>query len=332
MRWDKGYSAEYYMTVVDPATWRDIRRIEITGGSINRERGGLMQSASVNCVNYPPQTEQWIRVWLDTRQDGASAHEALFTGLATSPTQAWDGRSHADALECFSVLKPAQGIALMLGWYAPKGASGGDVIRSLLSCTPAPVSVAEGSPALTQYIVAEGGETRLTMVEKILTAIDWRLRMTGDGRISVEPNRETPSATFDPLENDVIETQISVSSDWFDCPNVFMAIQDDITAIARDESGNPLSIDERGREVWLQESGCQLADNETIEQYAQRRLREEQKTQIRASYARRFVPGVLPGDQIRLHYPEQTLQGIYTVDTQSIELGYGARTSEEVIA
>ena len=291
-----------------------------------------MQSASVNCVNYPQNTEQWIRIWLDTHQEGANGHEALFTGLATSPTQAWDGGMHADALECYSVLKPAADIALMLGWYAPEGASGGAVIKSLLSSTPAPVIVADNSPTLQTHIVAESGETRLTMTEKILTAIDWRLRITGDGAISVEPKPAEPVQTFDPLETDVIETQINVSSDWFDCPNVFMAIQDDITAIARDDTGNPLSVAERGREVWAQENGCQLADNETMEQYAARRLREEQQTQIRASYARRFIPGVLPGDQIRLHYPEQKLQGIYTVDTQTIELGYGARTTEEVIA
>lgn len=332
MEWNKGYSSEYYMTVVDPATWRDIGRIEITGGNINRERGGLMQSASVNCVNYPDRVEQWVRVWLDARQEGANAHEPLFTGLATSPTQAWDGGTHTDALECFSVLKPAQDIDLMIGWYAPKGASGGEVIRSLLSCTPAPVTVANGAPTLKQHVVAESGETRLSMTEKILTMIDWRLRVTGDGRISVEPKGEAPRATFDPLEYDVIETQINVTADWFECPNVFMAIMDDITAIARDDTGGPLSVSERGREVWAQESGCQLADNETIEQYARRRLKEEQQTQIRATYARRFVPGVLPGDTIRLHYPEQNLQGIYTVDTQSIELGYGARTSEEVTA
>ena len=42
MDWARGYTSEYYMTVVDPATWRDISRIEITGGSIRRETDGLV--------------------------------------------------------------------------------------------------------------------------------------------------------------------------------------------------------------------------------------------------------------------------------------------------
>lgn len=332
MKWEKGYSSEYYITVVDPSSWRDIQRIEITGGSINRERGGLMQSASINAVNYPQLIEQWIRVWLDTRQTGANGHEPLFTGLATSPTQAWNGPRHEDALTVYSVLQPAEKVDLLLGWYAPAGASGASVIKNLLSVTPAPVIVADNSPTLSEHIVAEAGENHLTMVEKILTAIDWRLRITGDGIISVEPKDKTPVYTMDPLENDVIETQINVTSDLFNCPNVFMAIQDDITAIARNDTGGPLSIAERGREVWASETGVTLADNETIEQYAQRRLDEEQQTQVRASYARRYLPGILPGDYIRLHYPEQGLQGDYMVDTQSVELSHEARTSEEVIA
>lgn len=332
MDWSKGYTATYYMTVVDPATWRDIDRIEITGGTVQREAEGLRQSASINCVNYPQQIEQWVRVWMDTEQAGADDHVALFTGLATSPTQAWDGPVHDDVLEGFSVLKPADDVGLMLGWYAPAGASGGAVIKSLLSVTPAPVEVAEDSPTLESHIIAESGETHLTMVEKILTAIDWRLRITGDGRIHVEPRSSEPVATFDLIENDLIETQISITADWFECPNVFMAVQDDITAIARDETDGPLSIEERGREVWMQESGCELSDNETLEQYAARRLKDEQKTQVTASYGRRYVPDVYPGDKVRLHYPEQGMVGIYTVSSQAIDLQYEARTSEEVTA
>lgn len=321
------------MTVVDPITWRDIERIEITGGSIQREKEGLMHSATINCVNYPRMVERWVRVYLDTEQNGANGHEALFTGLATSPTQDWNGGMHDDALECYSVLKPVSDIALMLGWYAPAGMEGARVIKELLKATHAPVVVADNSPTLQSHIIAESGETNLTMIEKVLLAIGWRLRITGSGLISVEPLQNDPVVAFDPLENDLIETQINITKDWFECPNVFMAVQDEITAIAKDEtSDSPLSIQNRGREVWMQESGCNLADNETIAQYAQRRLTEEQKVGISAQYARRFYPDVYPSDKIRMQYPEQGLEGIFEISSQSIELNYEARTSEEITA
>lgn len=333
MNWSKGYSSEYYMTVIDPVTWLDVDRIEITGGSIQREKDGLMQSASVNCVNYPKAVEKWIRIYLDTDQNGDNGHEALFTGLATSPTQGWNGSIHNDTLECYSVLKPVSDIDLTLGWYAPAGMSGGEVIRELLSVTPAPVIIESNSPTLNNHIIAENGETRLTMIEKVLTAIGWRLRITGSGLISVEPTATDIVQTFGVNENDMIETQINVSQDWFSCPNVFMAIQDEMTAIAKDETSNsPISIENRGREVWSQESGCVLSDNETIMQYAQRRLKEEQQIKLTAQYARRYIPDVYPSDKIRMQYPEQGLDSVFEVRSQNIDLNYEARTNEEIMA
>ena len=331
MDWAKGYSSEYYMTVVDPATWRDVSRIEITGGSIKRDTEGLMQSASVDCINYPSGTERWVRVWLDTKQAGQNGHEPLFTGLATSPEQNWDGHRQANAVECYSVLKPAADVYLMLGWYAPAGMSGAGVIRNLLSVTPAPVTIEGESPVLSAHIIAESKETHLSMVQKILTAIGWRLRITGDGRISVGPSSDVPMETFDPAGNDMIETRIDIKRDWYQCPNVFMAIQDDITAIAKDETSDSiLSVANRGREVWIQETGCDTSDNESLEQYALRRLKEEQQVKQTASYSRRYVPDVYPGDAVLMRYTEQGLAGIYHVSSQSIRLSHEAKTDEEI--
>ena len=47
MDWSKGFSAEYYMAIVDPSTWRDVERVEITGGSVTRTASGLLQSIQV---------------------------------------------------------------------------------------------------------------------------------------------------------------------------------------------------------------------------------------------------------------------------------------------
>ena len=331
MNWAKGYSAAYYMTRVDPSTWRDMERFEITGGSVKRTETGLRESAAVDCGAYPTGIENWIRVYMDTNQDGAEGHTAVFTGLATSPGDDINGRIRKSSLDCYSVLKPAEDVKLLRGWYAPAGMSGGAVIRELLKATPAPVTVADNAPTLTDHVIAENGENNLTMVEKILTAINWRIRISGDGTISVEPKSDDPVQTFDPLENDAIEMTVKVKTDWFSLPNVYMAVQDDLTAIARDDDPeSPLSTVSRGREVWAQESSCQLAENETIASYAYRRLKEAQQTSTQASYDRRFYPDVVPGDKIRLHYPEQGLDGIYTVESQSITLSHAGKTSEDV--
>lgn len=332
MEWNRGYSASYYIKRVDASTWRDLDTIRITGGSIKRERDGLRESASVDCTEFNGR-EQWIRVYMDVNQNGDHSHEALFTGLATSPKWDIDGRRRETSLECYSVLKPADDIILPRGWYVTAGANGAEAVRSLLSVIPAPVTISGTSPALTSSIIAEDGETHLTMADKVLDAINWRLRISGHGDVSIEAQPTTESASFDPIDNDVLETAIEIEHDWFSCPNVFMAIDDDMTGIARDDSASsPLSTINRGREVWEQEDNCDLAENETIAEYAQRMLKELQRVSQTASYDRRYIPNVVPGDRIVLRYPEQGLDGLYLVESQDIDLGYSATTSEEVTA
>lgn len=333
MEWNKGFSARYYSTFVDPVTWRDTERFEVTGGSIKRTESGLMQSAGINVTKYDQNIERFIRVYLDARQTGDSSHNAIFTGLATAPEKEINGNMSSYELDCYSVLKPAQDVFLPLGYYAPAGVPGAEIVRDLLSQgTPAPVKVEGESPLLSQYIIAEDGENLLSMSQKVLTAIGWRLRINGMGEVTICDLASKISASFDPLGNDCIEPQIKAVNDWYSCPNVFRAVMDDVSAVARDDSTeSPLSTVSRGREVWMEEKDCNLNDNESLADYAYRRLKEEQMHYLAVDYSRRFDPNVTVSDVVRLHYPNQGLDGLFYVTSQSIELGYGARTSEEVV-
>jgi len=332
MDWSKGFSAAYVMQEVDPATWRDTGVIQITGGTIKRELTGKRESADVDCKGIEIGVERWVRIYLETQQDGASARTALFTGLATSPADEYEGNARSNTLSCYSVLKPCEDVALPLGWYAPQNANGAEVIRQLLSVTPAPVFVESDAPRLNDHIIAESNENHLTMIDKILTAIDWRIQIDGDGTIHVEPKPLEAVASFDPLENDMIETKIKVSGDLYSCPNVYRATSGDVTGIARDEDpDSPLSIQNRGREVWKSESGVNLASNESIAQYARRMLKQAQQVKGAASYTRRYMPNVRPSDLIRMAYPAQGLTGVYVVQSQTVALEYGAATDEQIL-
>ena len=44
------------------------------------------------------------------------------------------------------------------------------------------------------------------------------------------------------------------------------------------------------------------------------------------------MPDIGPGDLIKLNYPAQSLQGVYKISEHTIELGYGAKMTEEVNA
>ena len=334
INWAKGYSAQFYLQVVDPSTWRDVGTVDITDGSIKREPTGQRESADVGCVNYHIPVEQWVRIYMDVRQAGGDAeHVPLFTGLATSPEDTVKSASVINKIECYSVLKPAADVFLQVGWYAVAGRRGGDVIADLLSVSPAPVYVQADSPTLTETIIAEEGETNLSMVDRILDAMNWRMRIDGDGTINIIPKPVDTVAVLDPISNDVIESSSTiVKTPTYACPNVLMAESGSAVGIARDDDPlSPLSTVSRGREVWARESGVTLIGGESINEYASRRLMELQNVQKSASYTRRYIPSVFPGDLIEIHYPQESLKGTYKIESQTVTLGYNAKTSEDVV-
>lgn len=332
MDWSKGYSASYHATVVDRDSWRDISRIELTDGSIQHTDSGLRESANLTFVNYTNIGEPLIRIWLDAQQGNDSSHIPLFTGYAISPNRNIDGRLVSTPVQCYSVLKPAQDVLLPRGWYVPRDMIGVDAIKDLLRVTKAPVSVGDNSPRLQQAIIAENNESNLTMVEKILDAIAWRMRILGDGRIQIIPYATDIVDSFDSQNNDILEQSLSITYDWYDVPNVFRAVVDDISAVARDDDPNsPFSTVNRGREVWYEETNCYLNDNESASTYAIRRLKELQRVSTSIQYDRRFKPDILLSDLVRINYPSVGITGRFYITSQTISLGPNAKTSEEVM-
>ena len=336
MEWNKGYSSKYYISIVDPDSWGDTKdTIDIIDGTIRIEPTGRRCSTDVTCKSYVSMREQLIRIWLDTRQEGSDgSHIPLFTGYASSPNRKINGTMENKTLQCYSVLLPANDILLPRGWYAPVKVNGINLIKTLLQPTRAKI-VVDSDPSdtiLTNSIVAENGETNLTMVELILNAINWRMSVDGEGIIHLDSYKDEPVITFDSIKFDMLEPSIDISYDWFNCPNVLRVVLDEKVAIAYDyDSDTPMSINNRGREVWAEEDSVSLNKNETLQAYANRRLKELQRISTVIRYDRRFDPSASVLDIISLNYPDQDLIGKYMISSQSITIGHNAKTSEEVI-
>lgn len=335
MNWNKGFTARYYATLIDKRTWRDTTRFEITGGSVKITDTNLRESADIQCKEFDQNEEHWVRVFLDARQEGDGMVVPLFTGIASLPDTSFNGRKESARLQCYSVLKPADDILLPLGWYIQKGANGARAVRELLQeITPAPIEVIdeENSPRLSKTLVAESGETHLSMVDYILSTIGWVLTINGYGMITVKAPVTSYSTEFSDLGNDVIELNVTIENNWYDCPNVFRATNGNVMAIAKDEDPESrFSIQSRGREIWMEDTSASLNEGETIGQYAKRRLQEEQVITYKLTYDRRFDPSLRVEDRIWINYPQQGIDGLFQITNQSIELSYGARVSEEVV-
>ena len=328
MDFSKGITTSYHAAVIDPETWEDIERLEITGGSINRTDNDLRQNAQLTLTEYDGAVDRWIRIYMDAKQGDEIEHVPLFTGLATSPQRDYNAGVESITLQCYSVLKAAADVYLQKGYYVGKTAPGTASIRALLKATPAPVIIDGASEALADEIVAEANESNLTMTDKILKAINWDIQINGDGTVHIVPKQTEPAVAFSP-ENDTVGTSFTRGRDWFACPNVLRATSGDLTAVARDDDPrSELSTVTRGREVWASEDSVTLQDGETIAQYARRKLKELQERTETVQYTRRFVPGVNIGDIVRLNYKQ--LSGDYKVTAQTITLDASGSTQENV--
>ena len=335
INWESGYTSKYYVRIVDPYSFGDREKIDITSGSIDiNSTDSLLQSASFDCETFNNDSEKWIRIYVDAYQNGNVSHIPLFTGLASSQKTDIDSATTTQNVQCYSVLKPADDILLDIGWYAPKGRDGTDIIKNLLSVINAPIVIepTADKPILKKHILAENGETNLSMVMAILDEIQWRLTIDGSGTIELSSIDYDPVRTIDHLKDDIIETKISIENDWFDCPNVIrVTSSEDTMAIYKDyDPLSKYSIVNRNREIWIEEDCSSLSENDTLTDYARRKLMEKQNAMTKLSYSRRFIPNIDVTDVIRLHYPKQGIEGDYRIVSQSISLDYSIKVSEKV--
>lgn len=325
MQWDSGYAVSYYGRFVDPVTWSDGERFEIISGTISKTGSGLRDSADLS-VDIDIEGERLIRIYMDATQDEDISHTALFTGYATSPKTQYNGTIKTHSVPCYSVLEPANDILLPLGWYANRGADGANIIKNLLG----DIDVEGDTKKLTNYIVAESNETRLSMVDKILDAMGWILRIDGMGHITIMPEPSEYSIMLS-SDFDVVGESISIEDDLFNVPNVFRATIDGTSAIARDESdASPYSIQNRGREIWAYDDNAELSNDESLAIYAKRMLKYAQRVGKTINYTRRFYPDLYVGDIARFNY--DNINGDYRITDQKLSLSYNCETSETGVA
>ena len=331
INYSNGLSATYYAARVNPQTWADAGEINIISGSITKNASSdLVVSADIS-VNEDIDAETWIRVYMIAEQSGAKERTPLFTGIASSPSRNINGNTETRKLDCYSVLKVAADILLPVGWFAPARTNGGELIRILLSDLPCPVELDEGSPTIISSFVAGNKDSKLSVAKSIADAINWQIKVLGDGSVRICPKPQTIAGTFDNIENDIIETSVTDNRDIFAVPNVLRVTLDGSTATARDDDPDSVySTVNRGREIWQQED-AKLAAGESLGEYAIRKLKELQNPSRKLSYTRRFQPDVDVNDLVSIIYPKQSIGDVFRVKSQTITLSHGAKVKEEVI-
>lgn len=327
-----GITAIYSASKVDPKTWADAGEISIVSGTVTKNaKSNLVVSADIT-VKDEIDTEEWVRVYMIAEQGGTKERVPLFTGIVSSPTRSINGNSETRKLDCYSVLKVANDILLPLGWFAPARTNGGELIKILLSDLPCPVELDGGSPNIISSFVAGNNDTKLSVAQEIAKAINWQIKVNGDGSVRICPMPLTIAGTFNNVDNDIIEMSVNDNRDNFSVPNVLRVTLSGSAATARDDDPDSIfSTVNRGREIWQQEN-AKLAAGESLGEYAVRRLKELQNPARKLNYNRRFQPDVDLNDLVSIIYPKQNIGDVFRVNSQTIEMSHGARVKEEAIS
>ena len=342
--WTKSMQQTFEYYIVNPATWKDVRRIDnVKSGSITRDLGvETLGSATFDIEE--PLGECYIRVYLITIQNGAKDKYPLGTYLIQTPSSKFDGKNKIVSVDAYTPLLELKENPPPIGYSVLKNTN---IMETVYKITKeqvrAPVVAAACTETLFSDFVANTDDTWMTFLNDLMANAKYTFALDELGRILFSPKQDMASLqpvwTFDDSNSSILYPEISMDYDLYGIPNVVEVIysSDDrcyYSRVVNDDSNSPTSTVSRGREIIHRVTEPILYGNPTDEQvneYAVRLLRSLSSIEYTVNYSHGYCP-VKIGDCVRLNYSKAGLNGIKAkVISQSIKCEPGCPVSEKAV-
>lgn len=342
--WTKSMQQTFEYYIVNPATWKDVRRIDnVKSGSITRDLGvETLGSATFDIEE--PLGECYIRVYLITIQNGAKDKYPLGTYLIQTPSSKFDGKNKIVSVDAYTPLLELKENPPPIGYSVLKDTN---IMETAYKITKeqvrAPVVAAACTETLFSDFVANTDDTWMTFLNDLMANAKYTFSLDELGRILFSPKQDMASLqpvwTFDDSNSSILYPEISMDYDLYGIPNVVEVIysSDDrcyYSRVVNDDSNSPTSTVSRGREIIHRVTEPILYGNPTDEQvneYAVRLLRSLSSIEYTVNYSHGYCP-VKIGDCVRLNYSKAGLNGIKAkVISQSIKCEPGCPVSEKAV-
>lgn len=342
--WTKSMQQTFEYYIVNPATWKDVRRIDnVKSGSITRDLGvETLGSATFDIEE--PLGECYIRVYLITIQNGAKDKYPLGTYLIQTPSSKFDGKNKIVSVDAYTPLLELKENPPPIGYSVLKNTN---IMETAYKITKeqvrAPVVAASCTETLFSDFVANTDDTWMTFLNDLMANAKYTFSLDELGRILFSPKQDMASLqpvwTFDDSNSSILYPEISMDYDLYGIPNVVEVIysSDDrcyYSRVVNDDSNSPTSTVSRGREIIHRVTEPILYGNPTDEQvneYAVRLLRSLSSIEYTVNYSHGYCP-VKIGDCVRLNYSKAGLNGIKAkVISQSIKCEPGCPVSEKAV-
>ena len=334
---------EYY--IVDPATWKDAKKIEnVKSCSISRDSdAGTLGSASINITESVG--ECYVRIYLITIQNGTKERHPLGTFLVQTPSTSFDGKVRNLSMDAYTPLLELKETKPPLGYSVMKGTNIMTIARQLTQeNTRAPVVPASCDTNLFSDFVAEIDDSWLTFLTDLLLNAKYSYDLDEMGRILFAPEQDTASLqpvwTYNDDDNSsILYANLNMDHDLYGIPNVVEVIYSHgngyyYSRVVNDDPNSPTSTVNRGREIIHRVSDPDLIGDPTenqIDEYANRLLRELSSLEYTITYTHGYCP-VRVGDCVRFNYSRADLKNVKAkVISQTIKCEPGCPVTEKAV-
>lgn len=333
---------EYY--IVDPATWKDAKKIEnVKSCSINRDSdAGTLGSASINITESVG--ECYVRIYLITIQNGTKERHPLGTFLVQTPSTSFDGKVRNLSMDAYTPLLELKETKPPLGYSVRKGTNIMTIARQLTQeNTRAPVVPASCDTNLFSDFVAETDDSWLTFLTDLLLNAKYSYDLDEMGRILFAPEQDTASLqpvwTYNDDNSSILYPNLNMDHDLYGIPNVVEVIYSHgngyyYSRVVNDDPNSPTSTVNRGREIIHRVSDPDLIGDPTenqIDEYANRLLRELSSLEYTITYTHGYCP-VRVGDCVRFNYSRADLKNVKAkVISQTIKCEPGCPVTEKAV-
>ena len=342
--WTKTMQQTFEYYVVDPGTWKEIKKIDcVLNSSISRD-STLETLGSASITVSESIGECYIRIYLVTIQNGIRERHSLGTFLVQSPSYSFDGKIKNITLDAYTPLLELKENPTPLGYSILKDENVLDTAyRIVREQVRAPVVKTKNDEILSSNFVANLNDTWITFVRDLIANANYSLALDDVGRILFMPNQDTmslqPIWTYDDSNSSILYPELTVDRDLYGIPNVVEVIYSNGTeyyygrAVNEDPS-SPISTINRGREITHRESNPSLLGNpnqKRIQEYAENLLKELSSLEYTITYTHGYCP-VRIGDCVRLNYKRAGINGIKAkVISQNIKCEPGCPVTEKAV-
>lgn len=345
---------EYY--VVDPGTWKDIKRLtNVISCTINRDSDAeTLGSATIDVTQTLD--ECYVRVYLVTIQNGVKERHPLGTFLVQTPGTDFNGKVQSSSMDAYTPLLELKENPPPIGYSLLKD----DNIMSrayqiVRENARAPVVEAPCPDNLYYDFVADTNDTWLSFVIALISNAKYLLDLDEMGRILFAPKQDMASLqpvwTYNDDNSSILYPELTIDKDLYGIPNVVEVVYSNGFYDEEDgktkyhlqvENNDPNSLTStvnRGRRITRRVSDPNIAGvsdsaimtKSIVYNYAEQLLKELSTVTCTASYTHGYCP-VRLGDCVRLNYSRAGLIDVKAkVISQSIKCTAGCQVTEKAV-